>query len=180
MTKTVGIGITGGIAAYKITDLVNKLKSNNFEVVVIMTEGATQFITPFTFRTLTDREVITDLWSGPKEWKVKHIGLAEELDLLVIAPATANFIAKMANGIADDFLSTAVVANKSPLLVVPSMNKTMLEDPVVHRNIRILLEYGYHIMESDCGFLADGTIGKGRLPEIDAIYTEIIRILAIK
>lgn len=179
MTKTVGIGITGGIAAYKITDLVSKLKANNFEVVVIMTKGACNFITPFTFRTLTGREVITDLWSGPKEWKVKHIGLAEELDILVIAPATANFIAKMANGIADDFLSTAVVTNKSPLLVVPSMNKNMLEDPIVRKNMQILLECGYYIMESGCGLLADGTIGKGRLPDIDAIYTEIIRILTV-
>ncbi len=179
MSKTIGMGITGGIAAYKIADLVSKLKKDDFEVIVIMTEAATRFITPLTFRTLSGREVITDLWSEPREWKVKHVGLAEELDLLVVAPATANFIAKMANGIADDFLSTAVVANTAPVLVVPSMNTNMFNDPILKKNIQTLLECGYRIMDPDSGILAAGTVGKGRLPAIDDIYKEIIRLLAV-
>ncbi|HAA09199.1 MAG TPA: bifunctional 4'-phosphopantothenoylcysteine decarboxylase/phosphopantothenoylcysteine synthetase, partial [Syntrophomonas sp.] len=100
MGKTVGIGVTGGIAAYKIVDLVSRLKKDGFEVVVIMTEGATKFVTPLTFKTMSGREVLTDLWQESEHYKVQHIGVAEEVDLMVIAPATANFIAKMAHGIA--------------------------------------------------------------------------------
>ncbi|HWP96074.1 MAG TPA: flavoprotein [Syntrophomonadaceae bacterium] len=177
MAKTVGVGITGGIAAYKIADLVSKLMKTDLEVVVMMTEGATKFITPLTFRTLTGREVITDLWSEPREYKVKHIGVAEQLDILVIAPATANFIAKMAHGIADDFLSTLVAANTAPVLVIPSMNTNMYENPIVKKNLAILADCGYHIMDPASGLLAFGSVGKGRLPEIDDIYEEIITLL---
>jgi len=177
MSKTVGIGITGGIAAYKIADLVSKLKKDNFDVIVMMTEGATKFITPLTMKTLSGREVVTDLWSDSLEWKVQHIGVAEELDLLVVAPATANFLAKMAHGLADDLLSTVVLANTAPLLVVPSMNTNMYENPVVQNNLRILREYGAKIVEPASGQLACGVTGKGRLPEIDEIYQEIINIL---
>ncbi len=177
MAKTVGIGITGGIAAYKMADLVSKLTKDNLDVVVAMTEAATKFIAPLTFRTLTGREVITDLWAEPQEYKVKHVGIAEQLDILVIAPATANFIAKMAHGLADDFLSTLLVANTAPLLVVPSMNTNMLENPIVKSNIRILEDCGYHVMDPASGLLAVGTIGKGRLPDIEEIYKEIHQIL---
>jgi len=177
MAKTVGIGVTGGIAAYKMADLVSKLKKDNLDVVVIMTEAATRFITPLTFRTLSGREVITDLWSEPREYKVKHVGIAEQLDILVIAPATANFIAKMAHGLADDFLSTLVLANTAPLLVVLTMNTNMLENPIVKRNISILEDCGYHVMNPTSGLLAVGTVGKGRLPDIEEIYQEIHKIL---
>ncbi len=131
MAKTVGIGICGGIAAYKIADLVSKLRKSDFEVIVMMTESATRFIPPLTLRTLSGREVITDLWTETQEWKVQHIGIAEQLDVLVIAPATANLIAKMAHGLADDLLSTVVLANTAPVLVVPSMNTHMFENQVV-------------------------------------------------
>ncbi len=177
MSKTVGIGITGGIAAYKMADLVSKLKKDELEVIVMMTEGATKFITPLTLKTLSGREVITDLWSGFRELKVQHIGVAEQLDLLVIAPATANFIAKMANGLADDFLSTTVVAVTAPVLVVPSMNTNMFNNSIVQKNIKTLLDRGYHIMDPDNGLLAVGTIGKGRLPEVEDIHQEIIKLL---
>lgn len=180
MSKTVGIGITGGIASYKIADLVSKLKKNDMDVIVMMTDGATKFITPLTLKTLSGREVATDLWSESLEWKVQHIGIAEQLDILVIAPATANFIAKMAHGLADDLLSTVVLANTAPVLVVPSMNTNMYENPIVQDNIKKLQGYGYHIADPDSGLLACGVTGKGRLPEIEDIYQQIIKILSPK
>jgi len=180
MTKTVGIGITGGIAAYKVADLVSRLKKNDFDVIVMMTEGATKFITPLTLKTLSGHEVLTDLWSESQEWKVQHIGVVEKLDLMVIVPATANFIAKMAHGLADDLLSTVVLANTAPVLVVPSMNTNMFENKIVQKNINTLKEYGCHIMEPDSGLLACGVTGKGRLPELDDIYQQIVRMLSPK
>lgn len=177
MSKTVGIGITGGIAVYKIAELVSRLKKNDLDVVVIMTESATKFVAPLTFRTLSGREVLTDLWQESKEWKVQHIGVAEDLDLLVIAPATANFIGKMAHGIADDLLSTIVLANTAPVLVVPSMNSNMYKNPVVQNNIKKLNDYGYKFMDPDSGMLACGTSGQGRLPEVGDIYEQINRLL---
>ncbi|PKM77751.1 MAG: bifunctional phosphopantothenoylcysteine decarboxylase/phosphopantothenate--cysteine ligase CoaBC [Firmicutes bacterium HGW-Firmicutes-15] len=178
MVKTVGIGITGGIASYKIADLVSKLKKDDLDVIVMMTEGASKFITPLTLKTLSGREVVTDLWTESLEWKVQHIGVAEQLDLLVIAPATANFIAKMAHGLADDLLSTVVVANTAPVLVVPSMNTNMYNNPIVQDNINTLVNYGYHFMDPDSGVLACGVSGKGRLPEIADIYQQIIALLS--
>lgn len=177
MGKTVGIGVTGGIAAYKIVDLVSRLKKDDLEVVVIMTEGATQFVTPLTFRTISGREVLTDLWQETEHYKVQHIGVAEEIDLLVIAPATANFIGKMAHGIADDLLSTVVLANCSPLLVVPAMNSNMYRNPVVQENIKKLSQLGYEVMNPDSGMLACGVSGPGRLPEIEDIYQKICCML---
>ena len=177
MAKTVGIGVTGGIAAYKIADLVSRLKKEDIDVIVIMTEAATKFITPLTFKTLSDREVLVDLWDDSKEWKVQHVGAAEQLDLLVIAPATANFIAKVAHGLADDLLSTIVLANTAPLLLVPAMNSNMYKNQAVQDNIKKLKDYGYMVMEPNSGVLACGVTGQGRLPEIDQIYAEIKRLL---
>jgi phosphopantothenoylcysteine decarboxylase/phosphopantothenate--cysteine ligase len=177
MSKTVGVGITGGIASYKIADLVSKLKTNNYDVIVMMTEGATRFINPLTFKTLSGREVATDLWSESLEYKVQHIGIAEQLDLLVIAPATANFIAKMAHGIADDLLSTVAVANTAPVLIVPAMNSNMFKNPIVQDNIKKLQSYGYQVMDPESGMLACGAEGKGRLPAVDDIYNKIISLL---
>lgn len=177
MAKTVGIGVTGGIAAYKIADLVSRLKKEDIDVIVIMTEAATKFITPLTFKTLSDREVLVDLWDDSKEWKVQHVGAAEQLDLLVIAPATANFIAKVAHGLADDLLSTIVLANTAPLLLVPAMNSNMYKNQAVQDNIKKVKDYGYMVMEPDSGVLACGVTGQGRLPEIDQIYAEIKKLL---
>ena len=177
MAKTVGVGITGGIASYKIADLVSKLKTNNIDVVVMMTDGATRFISPLTFKTLSGREVATDLWSESLEYKVQHIGIAEQLDLLVIAPATANFIGKMAHGIADDLLSTVAVANTAPVLIVPAMNSNMFKNPIVQDNIKKLQSYGYQVMDPESGMLACGVEGKGRLPAVDDIYNRIVSLL---
>lgn len=173
MHKTIGIGITGGIAAYKITDLVSKLKKSNHDVIVMMTEGAAKFITPLTLKTISGREVLTDLWQDSREWKVQHIGVAEEIDLLVIVPATANIIGKMAHGIADDLLSTVYLANTAPVIVVPAMNSNMYEKQVVQDNLSRLKLHGCTILKPECGELACGTAGPGRLPDIDVIYQAI-------
>lgn len=177
MVKTVGIGITGSIAVYKIADLVSRLKKDGINVIIMMTEGATKFVSPLTFRTLSGREVLTDLWQESQEWKVQHIGITEQIDLLVIAPATANFIAKMAHGIADDLLSTIVVANTAPSLIVPAMNSNMFKNNIVQDNIIKLSDYGYKFMDPDSGMLACGVVGQGRLPQIDDIYTQINNML---
>lgn len=177
MTKTVGIGITGGIAVYKIAELVSRLKKDDLDVIVIMTESAQHFVSPLTFRTLSGRQVVTDLWQDCPQWKVQHVGIAEELDLLVIAPATANIIGKMAHGIADDILSTVYLANGSPVLVVPAMNSNMYRQPVVQENLRKLKAHGCHIMQPDEGYLACGVTGPGRLPEVDEIYDRIKTLL---
>lgn len=177
MSRTVGIGITGGIAAYKIADLVSKLKKDDIDVVVIMTEAATRFISPLTMRTLSGREVLTSLWETSQEWKVQHVGIAEELDLLVIAPATANFIAKMAYGLADDLLSTIVLANTAPVLVIPSMNTNMYLNPIVQDNIKKLQTFGYRFMDPETGMLACGVSGVGRLPEVEDIHQQIKKML---
>ncbi|MGI6435699.1 MAG: bifunctional phosphopantothenoylcysteine decarboxylase/phosphopantothenate--cysteine ligase CoaBC [Syntrophomonadaceae bacterium] len=179
MPKTVGIGITGSIAAYKMAELVSQLKKDpgNLDVVVLMTAGATRFITPLTMKTLSGREVLTDLWAESQEWKVQHIGVAEQLDLLVIAPATANFIAKMAHGLGDDLLSTVVLANTAPVLVVPAMNTNMYKNPVVQENIKKLIKMGVHFMDPGTGLLACGVTGEGRLPEVGLIYEQIKRLL---
>ena len=173
MAKTVGIGVTGGIAVYKVADLVSRLRKENFEVIVMMTEAATRFVTPLTFQTLSGREVVIDLWNWSQEWTVKHIGVAESLDLLVIAPATADFVAKMARGMGNDLLSTVVLANTAPVLVVPAMNSNMYRNPAVQDNLSILKGYGYRVMEPDSGSLACGTSGPGRMPEVDVILEQI-------
>lgn len=177
MTKTVGIGITGGIAVYKIAELVSRLKKDDLDVIVMMTESSQHFVTPLTFRTLSGREVLNDLWQDSHEWKVQHVGVAEELDLLVIAPATANIIGKMANGIADDLLSTVYLANAAPVLVVPAMNSNMYRQAVVQENIRKLKAFGCHIMQPEEGYLACGVTGPGRLPEVGEIYDKINSLL---
>lgn len=179
MAKTVGIGITGSIAVYKIAELVSRLKKDpdNIDVIVIMTEGATKFVAPLTFKTLSNREVLTDLWEESREWKVQHIGVAEQLDLMVIAPATANFIGKMAGGIADDLLSTIVTATTAPVLVVPAMNTNMYKNSIVQDNIRKLNSFGYKFMDPESGILACGASGQGRLPEVEDIYEYIKKML---
>lgn len=174
MPKTIGIGITGGIAAYKIADLVSKLKKNDYEVIVLMTEGAARFITSLTLKTISGREVLTDLWQDSPEWKVQHIGVAEEIDLLVVAPATANIIGKMANGIADDLLSTVYLANTAPVIIVPAMNSNMYQKPVVQENLNRLKSHGCTIVAPECGELACGASGPGRLPDIEVIYQAIV------
>lgn len=181
MSKLIGIGVCGGIAAYKVADLVSRLsKNSDLEVVVIMTEAATQFVTPVTFRALSNNEVHTDLWQESPDHRVQHIGLAQSMDLFVVAPATANMIGKMASGIADDLLSTMLLATNAPVLLVPSMNTGMFEHPIVQQNLGKLRDIGYHVLEPDAGYLACGDTGKGRLPDVGSIYEHILGMLERK
>lgn len=175
--KTVLVGITGGIAAYKIAELVSRLYKNGFNVQVVMTEHATRFITPLTLRTLSNNPVLVDMFDESGTHRVQHIGVAEEADILVIAPATANIIAKMACGLADDLLSTIVLAVRAPVLIVPSMNTNMYDHPATQDNIRKLKDRGVVVLEPAEGDLACGVTGRGRLPEIETIYDKIIEIL---
>ncbi|NLW45275.1 MAG: bifunctional phosphopantothenoylcysteine decarboxylase/phosphopantothenate--cysteine ligase CoaBC [Syntrophomonadaceae bacterium] len=175
--KTVLVGITGGIAAYKIAELVSRLYKDGFNVQVVMTEHATRFITPLTLRTLSNNPVLVDMFDESGTHRVQHIGVAEEADILVIAPATANIIAKMACGLADDLLSTIVLAVRAPVLIVPSMNTNMYDHPATQDNIRKLKDRGVVVLEPAEGDLACGVTGRGRLPEIETIYDKIIEIL---
>ncbi len=170
--KNILVGITGGIAAYKVCDLIRLLVKDGFNVETIMTKNACQFITPLTLQTLTGNPVYNELFSLIKESQIGHISLADRADLIVVAPATANFLGKMAAGIADDLLTTTVLASKSPVLIVPSMNTNMWENPVVKDNVKRLKKY-YHVMEPAEGLLACGVYGAGRLPEVDDIFEEI-------
>ncbi len=177
--KTVVVGITGGIAAYKIADLVSKLNKDGFNVQVVMTEHATRFISPLTLRTLSNNPVLVDMFAET-DHKVQHIGIAEDADIVVVAPATANAIAKMACGIADDLLSTIILATKAPILVAPSMNTNMYDKQVTQENLEVLRDHGIRILEPAEGQLACGVTGRGRLPETDVIHKEIFEILNIK
>lgn len=171
-SKHILIGITGGIAAYKICDLIRLLKKDGFSVDVIMTKNATQFITPLTIQTLTNNPVYCELFNLIESSKIGHISLADRTDLIVVAPATANFIGKMVSGIADDLLTTTILASKAPVLIVPSMNCNMWEHPIVKENVRKLRKF-YNIMEPKEGLLACGVYGAGRLPDVEDILEEI-------
>lgn len=177
--KNIVIGITGGIAGYKICDLIRLLVKDGFNVDVIMTKSACEFITPLTIQTLTGNPVYTELFSLIKESKIGHISLAEKADCMVIAPATANVIGKIANGIADDLLTTTIMATKSPVLIVPSMNKNMWENPIVQGNIKILSKY-YTVMSPVEGLLACGVYGSGKLPDVEDIFEMIKVVLSPK
>jgi phosphopantothenoylcysteine decarboxylase/phosphopantothenate--cysteine ligase len=174
------VGVSGGIAAYKSVELVRLLDFDGFSVQVIMTRGAAEFVTPLTFQTLSGHPVAIDLFSLTQESEIGHINLADQADLLVIAPATANIIGKMAAGIADDLLTTVVMATRSKVLIVPSMNVHMYENPLLQENIHKLKGLGYYFMEPAEGDLACGYEGKGRLPEPRDIVVEIQGLLKKK
>ena len=171
--KCIVIGVSGGIAAYKICSLVSSLKKKGHDVHVLMTKEAQEFVGVLTFQTLSANRVITDMFSTDFEPDVHHISLAQKADVFVIAPATANIIAKVANGIADDMLTTTFLATSCPKLVVPAMNTGMLENPVTQDNIEKCRKYGIHILDSAEGYLACGTTGKGRMPEAGVIQDAI-------
>jgi len=175
--KTVVVGVTGGIAAYKAVEVVSRLRKLGAEVFVIMTKSATKLVAPITFRTLSNNPVVTDLFEEPKTWNVEHIALAERADLFLIVPATANVIGKVANGIADDFLTTTIMATVAPVLFAPAMNFHMYENPIFQRNKRTLEELGYYFLEPEYGRLASGAVGKGRLPEPEKIVAAALRLL---
>ena len=161
--KTVVIGVSGGIACYKAVEVVNQLRKDGYNVKVIMTKAAQQFVTPLTFQTMSHNAVVTEMFDPVEKWDTKHVSLAKAADLFVIVPATANIIGKIANGIADDMLSTTVMATKSPVLIFPAMNTAMYENKIVQNNISKLREYGYQVFGTDTGELACGDTGSGKL-----------------
>lgn len=158
------IGIAGGIAAYKACGIVSYLKKQGANVEVIMTKNACEFITPLTLETLSGNKVITNMFERPDYIEVKHISIAKKADLFLIIPATANIIGKIANGIADDMLSTTIIATKAPVIFAPAMNNGMYENKIVQNNLQKLKEYGYKIIEPATGYLACGDNAKGKLP----------------
>ena len=171
------IGVTGGIAAYKICSLVSSLHKQDYEVHVLMTRESQEFITPLTMQSLSGQKVILDMFTTDYTPDVHHISLAQKADAFVIAPATANVIAKVANGIADDMLTTTFLASKCEKLIVPAMNTAMLENPITQDNLKKCEQYGMHILESGSGYLACGTTGKGRMPEPDQIEDALKEVL---
>ena len=162
-----------GIAAFKGVEAVSRLVKAGVTVHVIMTEAATKFVTPLTFREISGQPVYTSMWEEPKLWNVEHIALAQRADLFVVAPATANMIGKLAHGIADDFLSTTVLATQAPVLLAPAMNTHMFSNPATQANLAILRNRGFQIMEPAAGYLACGAEGIGRLPEPVDIVAKI-------
>lgn len=169
------LGVTGSIAAYKAADIISGLKKLGHEVDVILTESGSRIITPITLQTLSKNKVYMDMFEEITPKEVKHISLAEKADLMLIAPATANIIGKIANGIADDFLSTVVMAAASttPVYIAPAMNTNMYENPIVQANIEKLRSYGYRFIEPKESLLACGTVGKGALADVDDIIKVI-------
>ncbi|HEX9917022.1 MAG TPA: bifunctional phosphopantothenoylcysteine decarboxylase/phosphopantothenate--cysteine ligase CoaBC [candidate division Zixibacteria bacterium] len=178
--KNIILGITGGIAAYKSAEICRRLKKLEANVVVVMTKAGAKFITPLTMETLSENEVVTELFPENKVVKTRHIDLATWADLVLIAPATANIIGKIASGIADDILSTVVMSTLSPVLLCPSMNENMYLNPIVQKNIQKLKDLGYKFIEPGIGDLACGTVGKGRLADLDIILREVADILVKK
>ncbi len=175
--KSVVVGVCGGIAAYKVVEVVSRLKKLGADVDVIMTANAQKFVTPLTFRSLSHKPVVTNMFEEPEYWDIKHISLAQKADIFLIAPATANIIGKLASGIADDMLSTTVIATKAPVLIVPAMNYDMYANAIVQQNIKKLKDLGCFFMEPDTGVMAEGSSGKGRLPEPAAIVDKAVELL---
>ena len=173
----VALGISGGIGAYKAVEVARGLQKRGHDVVAIMTHSATNFVGPLTFEAITRRKVITDQWESGANSDIEHLSLASSIDLLLVAPATANLLGKFANGIADDFLTTLYTATKAPVLVAPAMNTQMFEHVAVRRNMAQLQADGVHFVDPGEGYLACGWIGKGRLAEPDAICDAAERVV---
>lgn len=176
--KTVVLGVTGGIAAYKMPNLASALVKLGCNVQVLMTQNATQFITAVTFETLTGNKALVDTFDRNFSFQVEHIAVADQADLVMIAPATANVIAKLAHGLADDMLTTTVLACNCPKIVVPAMNTKMYENPVTQDNLNILRHYGWEVVEPASGYLACGAVGKGKMPEPEVLLQVILHDLA--
>lgn len=177
--KTVLLGVTGGIAAYKAAALASALVKQHTAVEVVMTQHATEFITPLTFEQLTGRKVMVDTFDRNFVHQVEHISLAQRTDLVLIAPATANICAKLAHGLADDMLTTTVLACRCPKLIAPAMNTNMYENPVTQDNLDTLRRYGWEVISPASGRLACGTVGPGKLPEPEELLQHILRRLAL-
>ena len=178
--KTIILGVTGGIAAYKSASLVSRLKDLGVNVIVIMTKNATEFITPLTLQTLSQNTVYIEMFKLIEKAEIGHISLSKKGDIIVIAPATANIIGKVASGIADDLLTSTVMASNCPKLIAPAMHSNMYENPIVQQNIKNLKDLGFEFISPETGKLASGDIGIGRLANIEDIINKIIEILKIK
>ncbi len=181
----IGLGVTGGIAAYKTPELVRLFQDRGLDVQVVMTAAARNFVTPLTLASLSGHKVISEMFGSEGQEPnlasaIEHIRVAQEIDALVIAPATANVIAKMAHGIADDFLTTLVLASKVPVIVAPAMNVNMWENAATRQNVERLRELGYHIIEPDEGYLACGMTGAGRMASVPAIARTVFEILQLR
>ncbi len=176
--KCVLLGVTGGIAAYKMAHVASALRKAQAQVHVIMTQNATQFITPLTFETLSGNRCVVDTFARDFQYDVAHVSLAKAADLMLIAPATANVIAKLAHGLADDMLTTVALAARCKKLIAPAMNTAMLENPATQENLKKLEEYGYEVIAPDSGLLACQDVGAGKLPEPEVLCHHIARQLA--
>ena len=178
--KTVVLGVSGSIAAYKIADLVSKLSKLHCDVHVIMTKNATNFINPITFETLTNNKCLVDTFDRNFQYSVEHVALAKKADVVLVAPATANVIAKMAHGLADDMLTTTVLVCTCPKIVSPAMNTQMLHNPITQDNLDILKHYGFEVVEPAIGMLACKDIGDGKLPDTDVLLDYILKAIAFE
>lgn len=175
--KCIVLGVSGGIAVYKALDVVSRLKKHNIDVRVIMTKSATEFVTPLSFQSLSQNQVIVDMFAEPKAFEIQHISLAKRADLMLIVPATANIIGKVANGIADDMLSTTIMATKAPVVFATAMNTNMYENRIVQDNMCKLRKYGYKFIEPASGRLACGDLGKGKLQDTEIIVEYALSVL---
>jgi len=175
--KVVLIGVTGGIAVYKTVELVSALRKRGVQIRIIMTENATRFVAPLTFREVGNAPVYYDMWHEPVHYDMAHISLAEEADVCIVAPATANFIGKFASGIADNLLGTTLLATEAPIAIAPAMNTHMWANPAVQDNVAKLKSRGIKVIEPDAGHLACGQVGKGRLPSVDTLLFELESML---
>ena len=176
--KTVVLGVTGGIAAYKACELTSRLRKAGAQVYVVMTKNACEFVAPLTFETLSNHPVVTDTFARPEKWEVEHVALAKRADVFVIAPATANIMAKLAVGLADDMLSTTALATRAPLLIAPAMNTGMWENAATRQNVETLRARGARLIGPEGGFLACGDQGAGRMSEPETIFVAIAETLA--
>jgi phosphopantothenoylcysteine decarboxylase/phosphopantothenate--cysteine ligase len=175
--KKIILGITGGIAAYKACEIIRRLKKLGAEIVVVMSENAKKFITPLTLETLSENEVVTEMFPKRRFVGIRHVDLAGWADLILIAPATANVIGKIRSGIADDILTTIVISSKAPVLIAPAMNVNMYENPIFQENLSYLEKLGYKFVEPEVGELASGIVGKGRLAKPETIVDETVKLL---
>ncbi len=176
--STILLGVTGSIAAYKACELTRLFVKNGHAVHVLMTDAATRFVSPLTFRTLSRNPVSAGLFDAPEEWVPGHISLAERADVLVVAPCTANVIAKLAHGLADDILTSTALASRAPLVIAPAMNTGMWDHPATRANMSLLASRGATFVDACTGDLACGTSGKGRMAEPQSVYDAVLRRLA--
>lgn len=176
--RTIVLGVTGSIAAYKAAVIVRRLRERGAGVFVVMTPAATRFVTPLTFRALSQQPVVSDMWGGDVPWEEPHVALGERADLVLVAPATADLIARLAGGFGDDPVSATVLATRAPVVIAPAMSDAMAQAPAVQENLSRLRARGVHVVGPERGVLASGSVGLGRMTEPEAIVEAVAAILA--